>query len=167
MKKICSIELVFRKAAVITNIKVCWRVFKIFTIYCIIYCSLLLLFLAVVRNFFFWPCVVVRNSLRSEKGKLPFEQDMQYQAVLSSFSILYVWIFILLHFMCTHSRHLSYWIVLWFFVTGLLQILQGYFIGIFKSSYNCSSFDVLFLLQLIIVKFTFCLARCLLLSKVI
>ena len=101
-------------------------------------CSLLFLFLAIVQNFIFLPCVVVWNSLllRSEKGKTSFEQDMQYQAVSSSFSILFVWIFVLLHLRCTYSWHLPHCIALWFFVTGLFQILQGYFIGILKSSYS-------------------------------
>ena len=126
---------------------------KIFTIYCIIFFCLIAyvyyyFILAIVRNFIFLPCVVVWNSLSlsSEKSKTPFEQNIQYQAVLSSFSILYVWIFISLHFMCTHSWHLPHCTALWFFPTGFLQILQGYFIGISKSSYSYSNFDVFLLL---------------------
>ena len=59
---------------------------------------------------------------------------------------LNVWIFILLHFVCTHSWHLTHCTALSFFATGLLKILQGYFIGIFMSSYSYSNFDVLLLL---------------------
>ena len=121
-------------------------------------CSLLLLFLAIVRNFIFWPCVVILNllSLSSDKGIISFYQDVQYQSVLFFWIYIYifsilniflnVWIFILLHFVCTHSWHLPHCTALSFFATGLLQILQGYFIGIFMSSYSYSNFDVLLLL---------------------
>ena len=60
-------------------------------------CSLLLLFLAIVRNFIFWPCVVILNllSLSSDKGKISFYQDVQYQSVLFFWIYIYFqsWIF--------------------------------------------------------------------------
>ena len=66
-------------------------------------------------------------------------------------------------FLCTHSwvcdnvpimkcdnvpitYPLSHCAAFWLFVTGLLQILEGYFIDIFKSCYSYSNFDVLLLI---------------------
>ena len=110
MKKIYSTELIFRKAAIKINMKIWWIVFKILTIYIYIasfilsnsLCSLLL-FLTVVRNFIFLLLCEI-HCHRSEKRKTSFEQD---QVVSSFFSRLYVWIFIFLCFMCTHSWHFS------------------------------------------------------------
>ena len=67
-------------------------------------CSLLLLFLAIVRNFIFWPCVVILNflSLSSEKRKIFFEQDIQYQGVY-----IYIYIYIYIFFLS--------WIFSWMF----------------------------------------------------
>ena len=117
-------------------------------------CLLLLLFLAIVRNFIFSPCVV---PTKFRKRKNIFWAGY---TIPDCFSIWYVWIFILLHLICTHSWHLSHCTALWFFATGLLQILHGDFIGMFKSSYGSSNFRFLLSLQLIIVKFTFCLRVC-------
>ena len=63
-------------------------------------CSLLLLFLAIVRNFIFWPCVVILNllSLSSDKG-ISFYQDVQYQSVLFFWIYIYIYIFNLEYFL--------------------------------------------------------------------
>ena len=70
-------------------------------------CSLLLLFLAIVRNFIFWPCVVILNflPLSSEKGKISFELDIQYQGV---YFLEYIYIYIYISFFLS-------WIFSWMF----------------------------------------------------
>ena len=117
--------------------------------------SLLLLFLAIVRNFLtlrrYMKFIVIkfrkRKNIFSSGRTIPecfIFLNIYIFSILNIF--LNVWIFILLHFVCTHSWHLPHCTALWFFATGLLKILQGYFIGIFMSSYSYSNFDVLLLL---------------------
>ena len=77
-------------------------------------CSLLLLFLAIVRNFIFWPCVVILNflPLSSEKGKISFELDIQYQGV---YFLEYIYIYIYIYF--------------FFYLEYFLECLNIYFIA--------------------------------------
>ena len=78
-------------------------------------CSLLLLFLAIVRNFIFWPCVVILNflSLSSEKRKIFFEQDNQYQGV---YIYIYTYIYIYIY-------------IFFFYLEYFLECLNIYFIA--------------------------------------
>lgn len=75
----------------------------------------------------FFPFVVNRNALFLSviNGKKFLVQSIQYQFLLSFFSILYVCMWMLLHFMCNHILQISANAPLWFLATAMWQILHG------------------------------------------
>ena len=116
-----------------------WGVSKVFSVYSIIcffnkYLLILVSFcFVIVRNFTFLPWIILwkSSSFKFQKGNILLEQETQYQAQLSFWRYLKVWVLILLHLIWIRNPQLSHSTALPSFVTGLLHVLHGNIAGIF------------------------------------
>ena len=106
--KICSIELIFRKAAVKRSLISKYREEGSLSNGSFVLSSILF--------------IASLSLLRSENRKTSFEQDVQYLTVSSTLSRLYVWIFYCI------SLHLIWFNLIWFYLIPIYGcLLLGYY----------------------------------------